>query len=997
MGKIQTGREKMKQKILSLRNIYKFLTLNDYPVYSQGITKKENRIGLTLTRFCYDNILIDFRNRKCGKVIWRADGERNRYVSAICNRSDYISLYAEYAEEIAAAANEETVLRQIRQFMAFLLERQFNADVFRNKLPAWISILQKEDPAFTEGAADFFYKAIDEFNGIKGQGMMVDAFCCGYILTFLIFHALMGNGEGEEVLRRFREDKKYSFSKMYHKYQEESIEKREVEFLGSANTELSGQPLKQGHFFGREAEMFEIREMLMHGGAFLISGMGGIGKTELMRQFLKCAQEENLVDYICVVQYEGGLARSLVKAFPEIHGTDAGENFREALAIIRSHAEKRILIVVDNMDGGVDEKELDIFLKLPATIFITSRYQRMKGLKTYHLKPIGKEAGSLIFRDNYGSRLSVEDKNALEEILDQELWCHTLTLRLLARTAKNNQWNLTKLQKQLETGNIPIGYTEAERYEGIRQVYAQMYEFSNLTKSQNALLRLLAAFPYGTYQTAFIKEYLQNMLDVPGEVVIAEQETMEDVLEKLWAGGWLEKSESGYSMHPFIAECVLHTALTELECIPFFEQMIAKWQSIGKQVNAGIIIDVLYENNTYTEIDGELIQTTMMLRTIVGKLSGKLTERYVNLYLMAAAFESIYYGLSKDCLENLKKIKVKASKLSAITNVALHIMLCSQRYEDLDSMLNMYEQVKVDADIPENMIFSFAEVLGSSFYHSGQIEKAESLHDFILEKCKEDSIRMAACHMKACIVVQRGDHTAYEEWMKKGIEIGYRSSREQCKEMLILRSNLCDLYMAMGMFSDAEQLLDELENIRTNNTYFLRQQILFRRGSLAMYRGDEGFGVELLKENAKLAEQLYVEAERNVYASCIINLAMALNKAKQFEESARQYQKALDIYNTLPGYAFEKHRILNNMSVMYLDRGMPETALEYLPEAYERGKVLGGLALGETVNNLSKAYRALGNREKELEYLKEAAPILEQFYGSEHPKVVDAKARLTEE
>lgn len=102
------------------------------------------------------------------------------------------------------------------------------------------------------------------------------------------------------------------------------------------------------------------------------------------------------------------------------------------------------------------------------------------------------------------------------------------------------------------------------------------------------------------------------------------------------------------------------------------------------------------------------------------------------------------------------------------------------------------------------------------------------------------------------------------------------------------------------------------------------------------------------------------------------------------------------LFVILEGYDFEKHRILNNMSVMYLDQDMPETALEYLPEAYERGKALGGLALGETANNYSKAYCALCNREKELEYLREAAPILEQFYGSEHPKVVDAKERLTE-
>ena len=70
----------MKREILSLKNIYKFLTSNDYPVYSEGIIKKNNRIGLTLTRFCHENILVDFKNRKCGRITWRIEGGGNQTV-----------------------------------------------------------------------------------------------------------------------------------------------------------------------------------------------------------------------------------------------------------------------------------------------------------------------------------------------------------------------------------------------------------------------------------------------------------------------------------------------------------------------------------------------------------------------------------------------------------------------------------------------------------------------------------------------------------------------------------------------------------------------------------------------------------------------------------------------------------------------------------------------------------------------------------------------------
>lgn len=36
-------------------------------------------------------------------------------------------------------------------------------------------------------------------------------------------------------------------------------------------------------------------------------------------------------------------------------------------------------------------------------------------------------------------------------------------------------------------------------------------------------------------------------------------------------------------------------------------------------------------------------------------------------------------------------------------------------------------------------------------------------------------------------------------------------------------------------------------------------------------------------------------------------------------------------------------------------------------------------------------------QEKGAYYLREAAPVLEQFYGSEYPKVIDAKKRLKQE
>ena len=425
----------MAREVLSLKSIYKFLTINDYPVYSEGIIKKDNRTGLTLNKFYLENILTDFKNQKTGKIIWRTEGSRNRYISAICNRSDQLSIYKEYAEEVMAAADYDTVLRQIRQYMAFLLERQYNVENFSKKIPAMLEMYEDSDEAFTQEASEFFHNAIEERKTLEGFGLMIDTFCCGWILTLFTIHALMGNGEGEEHLHRIRSDKNYSLLEMLKRYQKENEDqKREVLFLTDVETEFLLPQLKTGHFFGREVELFELREMLMRGGYYLISAADGCGKTELMRQFVKHCVEENLADGVGVISSEAEFA----------------ENFAKVSQCLEEQKERKNLLILDNIKEEMVESNLETISKLPATIFITSHVSKLKGFKSYRLKAIGRNAASLIFRDNYGSYLSEEDKDALEQIVRNDIWCNPKTLREFAQKAKQEGWSVQKLKEMLD-------------------------------------------------------------------------------------------------------------------------------------------------------------------------------------------------------------------------------------------------------------------------------------------------------------------------------------------------------------------------------------------------------------------------------------------------------------------------------------------------------------------------------------------------------------------
>ena len=421
----------MAREVLSLKSIYKFLTLNDYPVYSEGIFKKDNRAGLTLNKFYLENILIDFKNGKTGKILWRTEGSRNRYLSEICNRSDRLSIYKEYADEVEQAADYDTVLRQIKQYMSFLLERQYNIENFAKKIPAMIEMYEVGDDSFSQEATLFFEQAMAERKTLEGQGLMIDTFCCGWILTMFTIHALMGNGEGEENLHRIRSDKNYSLLQMLKRYKENNESpKKQVVVYTENMLEHSSPALKPGHFFGREVELFELREMLAQGGKYLISGIAGSGKTELVRQFLKICVEELLVDDVAVISCSQGME----------------------LDSIVIHEENKILLIVDGMDEDISEQMRNTLCQIPATIIVTSRKDEIKGFDAYQLRPIGKEAASLIFRDNYDGYLEESERQVLDEILENESWCHPLTLRLLADYVKKNAYTLQELKQQLDAG-----------------------------------------------------------------------------------------------------------------------------------------------------------------------------------------------------------------------------------------------------------------------------------------------------------------------------------------------------------------------------------------------------------------------------------------------------------------------------------------------------------------------------------------------------------------
>ena len=119
---------------------------------------------------------------------------------------------------------------------------------------------------------------LDQLHREKAEGFFPDPLGLPGCFTMLCLHAMAGpemsgseNGTGKEPGGL----KAGSISGAV--FTRNSGETRQS-FLTLRNCELFRKSVKASHFFGREEELYDLKEMFFNSGKYLISGIGGIGK-----------------------------------------------------------------------------------------------------------------------------------------------------------------------------------------------------------------------------------------------------------------------------------------------------------------------------------------------------------------------------------------------------------------------------------------------------------------------------------------------------------------------------------------------------------------------------------------------------------------------------------------------------------------------------------------------------------------------------------------------
>ena len=338
--------------------------------------------------------------------------------------------------------------------------------------------------------------------------------------------------------------------KHYHYYTSESKLPKELT--------LSIPKVHPNDIVGREKDLKELHNLLNNDKrVVVVNGLGGIGKTTLAQVYVSKYYDE-YEHIVWITQSsesistdfinETGLIKNLSV---EIAGLEPEQIFEEIVIKLKGIEEKPNLIIIDNGEQSLS-KFRDLLPSQPSWhLLITSR-EEITGFYSKALGFLNEQQAIELFEKYYPLHLLTnEDILELVKIVDY----HTLTIELLAKTAKVQRYDAAKLKVAIEEdlrANIEVSHNkEYGKIEKVGSYLSSVFSLSNLTEHEIWLLKQFACLPSDFHPYNLLYELLIN-----------EESPYRDIFSETLSGlsqkGWLLQNTAtdSYKMHRIIADVV---------------------------------------------------------------------------------------------------------------------------------------------------------------------------------------------------------------------------------------------------------------------------------------------------------------------------------------------------------------------------------------------------------------------------------------------------------
>ncbi len=374
----------MEAHLLSLKNIYRMLTIKDYPTTSDGVIRERYLRGQTLIRFWTGNLENAIRTTQHGRMIWRTEGSRNRFHSELCNRRPNFPYYKIYTQELSAILTPDLVHHQVLTLTEFLKKNGYSHEIFLAQTETLLKLASEEDDALTDSIYEWFRIKIDRIR--KSDGVVPFSYLDGWLLTMMSLHAIAGPHMAEDEFSRIRNNRDYQPLFLYRFASAPQVDDTTVshiEYLSGEVEDVLGNAVEPDQFFGRQRELYDLAEDVRSGRNILITGKSGGGKTELLRQFLRGGRIDPKIRYACIIRCseypEAGFLRSM------------GMSMDAAFDRLAQLPKEETLLCIDDLNEPAHHEIWQKLLDLGCRLIVTSRRNPPEGFEVLNLDTLGEE------------------------------------------------------------------------------------------------------------------------------------------------------------------------------------------------------------------------------------------------------------------------------------------------------------------------------------------------------------------------------------------------------------------------------------------------------------------------------------------------------------------------------------------------------------------------------------------------------------------------------
>lgn len=339
-------------------------------------------------------------------------------------------------------------------------------------------------------------------------------------------------------------------------------------------------------FVGRESEIKQIHEAFEKHGVVFLQGAGGIGKSELAKQYYYRYKDEGgsdsqrLYSTVVFARYEGNLANiisnddvfkvvGLSRKIINKNGIDeyqSDEDYaRTKLKLLKRIADQRTIIIIDNFDTTVENEPLfkDFVDGANYHVLVTTR-KNQPGYKVIAISELDAMSLKQVFFDYLGESSDSVDASCFPNLLE---WTgkNTLVIELTAKYMKRRRIRIQTIGELLRNlKELRTHFFEGDSYDKILDIL----RISELGDDELLFLRSLALLPEAGINYT---EYFYAWISRSGD----EEYYWDDVLERLSGSGIVkENRKSGVIyLHPVMREVVIKELTPSYEnCRPFIDK-----------------------------------------------------------------------------------------------------------------------------------------------------------------------------------------------------------------------------------------------------------------------------------------------------------------------------------------------------------------------------------------------------------------------------------------